>query len=200
MERCWRANANARPPTPPPAIATVAFVVGDGGAPATTPRPAHVSQRLRGGGPPFRRRLRDLVNKLPTLPQDSQARQASTAAALIVRRWCCKCRTAGRMPLRTNGATRRIKSSITSSIVLSHRWCAVLELSRSQETRDELSNTPAIPYRAISRCRRARAGALAACKLQQRHLAGVRDISARITRIARARQFCTAIASTCTAA
>ena len=78
------------------------------------PRPAHVSQRLRGGGPPVRRRLRDLVYMLPTLPQDSQARQASTAAAVTVRRWCCRCRKG---LLRTNGATRRIKSSITRSIL-----------------------------------------------------------------------------------
>ena len=78
------------------------------------PRPAHVSQRLRGGGPPFRRRLRDLVYMLPTLPHASQARQASTAAAATVRRWCCSCLTG---LLRTNGATRRINSSITRSIL-----------------------------------------------------------------------------------
>ena len=59
-------------------------------------------------------RYAELHPELPTLLQDSQARQASTAAAVTVRRWCCRCRTG---LLRTNGATRRIKSSITSSIV-----------------------------------------------------------------------------------
>ena len=114
MERCWRAKANARPPTPPPAIATVAFVVGGCGAPATMPRPAHVSQRLRGGGPPVRRRLRDLVYMLPTLPQDSQARHASTAAAPVALRpalGCCRHRY--RAPLdRRNGVTRRTNNII----------------------------------------------------------------------------------------
>ena len=118
MERCWRANANARPPTPPPAIATVAFVVGGCGAPVTMPRPAHVSQRLRGGGPPFRRRLRDLVYMLPTLLHASHARQASTAAAPVALRaaqGCCSHRT--RAPLdRRNGVTRRTNNSIISIV------------------------------------------------------------------------------------
>ena len=75
------------------------------------PRPAHVSQRLRGGGPPVRRRLRDRVYTLPTLPHASQARQASTAAASAV------CRHRSRAPLdRRNGVTRRTNNSIISIV------------------------------------------------------------------------------------
>jgi len=98
-------------------MATVAFVVGGCGAPATMPRPAHVSQRLRGGGPPVRRRLRDLVYMLPTLPQDSQARQASTAAAWMQR--------AGRAPVvRTNGDALRNSSKSMSIVIASRVVCS----------------------------------------------------------------------------
>ena len=98
-------------------MATVAFVVGGCGAPATMPRPAHVSQRLRGGGPPVRRRLRDLVYMLPTLPHASQARQASTAAALMQR--------AGRAPVvRTNGDALRNSSNSMSIVTASRGVCS----------------------------------------------------------------------------
>ena len=81
------------------------------------PRPAHVSQRLRGGGPPVRRRLRDLVYMLPTLPQASQARQASTAAALTQR--------AGRAPVvRTNGDALRNSSKSMSIVIASRVVCS----------------------------------------------------------------------------
>ena len=142
MERCWRANAKARPPTPPPAIATVAFVVGGCGAPATMPRPAHVSQRLRGAGPPFRRRLRDLVYMVPTLPHASQARQPSTAAAPVALRpaalGCCRHRS--RAPLdRRNGVTRRTNNSIISIVYGIAGWSALITwqsaLRRCQQVR-----------------------------------------------------------------
>ena len=83
------------------------------------PRPAHVSQRLRGGGPPVRRRLRDLVYMLQTLPQASQARQASAAAAWMQR--------AGRAPVvRTNGDALRNSSNSMSIVIASRGVCSTL--------------------------------------------------------------------------
>ena len=198
MERCWRANANARPPTPPPAIATVAFVVGDCGAPATMPRPAHVSQRLRGGGPPVRRRLRDLVYMLPTLPHASQARQASTAAAWMQ---CCRHRSRARAGGAHEWRNAAAQQQHHISIVIASRGVCAHSLIGLIETEQAVRAPTEIPYRVGRNARRARARRSrdCACKLQQRHLAGVRDQRSHHSNSSCA-QLCTAIASTCTAA